>query len=407
MPKITKRVLDALKKARPSEGQIFIRDTAIPGFGVRVTPGAICFILEKKIKGRPRRMTLGQFGVDLTVDQARGKAIELCGRIAAGEDPAQERIDERHELTFGELMDLYMERHAKEKKRSWKNDEQMIKRHLEPWRNRRLSSITSNDISLLHSKVGEGHGRYEANRLIAMLRKAFNLATLWGYWRDRNPAQGIELFKETKRDRFILPHELPRLMEALKQEESQFVQAAFLLCLFLGQRKNEILKMKWNEIDRDQAVWRIPETKSGRSHVIPLPAPVLQILDRLPRFDDNPFVFPGRKPGSHLVNIDKPWREIRKKAGLDDVRIHDARRTVGSWLAGSGASLPLIGKVLGHSQPSTTAIYARLDLAPVRAALEANAERMLLAAAKKPENGDSKEGPASDDSQPPQPTPKV
>ena len=126
-----------------------------------------------------------------------------------------------------------------------------------------------------------------------------------------------------------------------------------------------------------QALWTIPETKAGRPHVIPLPRPALAEIMQLPRLEGNPFVFCGRWGRSHLINVSKPWRRIRKEAKLDDVRIHDLRRTLGSWLVAAGASLPLIGKALNHSQPSTTAIYARLQVDPVRAALEANAERML------------------------------
>ena len=135
--------------------------------------------------------------------------------------------------------------------------------------------------------------------------------------------------------------------------------------------------MQWTDLDLRQGLWKIPDTKAGRPHYIPLPQPVIDELMKLPRLEDNPYVFCGRWGRGHLVNVAKPWRRIRKEAKLNDVRLHDLRRTLGSWLVAAGASLPLIGKALNHSRPETTQIYARLQLDPVRAALEANATRML------------------------------
>jgi integrase len=315
----------------------------------------------------------------MTADNAREKAEKMIGQIAEGKDPAQEIIDFKGEPTFQKLIELYRERHLP-KKKSAKNDEIQINAYLEDWKTRKLSDIRRKDAVALHLKVGEDHGHYSANRLIALLRKMFNLAQIWGiYQGDENPATGIEMFSEKKRERFVRPDELPRLMAALKTEENFYIRSAFLLCLLTGARKGEVLSMKWEDIDLARGVWRIPETKAGHSHLVPLPTPVRELLQKLPIIADNPYVFPGRR-GKHLVNINKSWNEIRAKAKLEDVRIHDLRRTVGSWLAGAGASLLLIGKVLNHSQPSTTAVYARLDVEPVRAALEANAQRMLMIA---------------------------
>lgn len=373
MPKSTKRIIDATPC--PERGQVFLRDDEIPGFALRLTPGSKTFVLEKRIHGRMRRISIGPFG-PLTAEQARTIANEYVGRIAKGEDPAQDRLNQKRELTFSELADLYLERHALSRKRSSRNDVAMIKNHLIEWKNRKLSSIARSDVVLLHAKVGQT-APYAANRLLALIRKMFNLARVWGMYRGENPATGIERFPEEKRDRFVQPQELPALMQSLAQESNPFIKASFLVCLFTGARKMEVLSMKWSDIDIAQGIWRIPQTKASRPHLIPLPAPILSLLHMLPRFEGNPHVFPGRKPDRHLVNVSKAWGRLRKRAGIIDVRVHDLRRTLGSWLAGSNASLPLIGKILNHSQPSTTAIYARLHLDPVRAALEANAKHMI------------------------------
>jgi len=383
MPKITKKFLEGIK--RPEDGQIFIRDTEIPGFGVRSTSSSISFILEKRIKGKPKRLTLGRYSNEFTVEKARNKAMELCGKIAQGIDPTQEDVVNEEEMTLEDLCEMYLEKHAKVRKKSWKNDRNQIKTYLSDWNEKKLSEIERKDVTNLHFKVGRESGHYAANRVVALLRKMFNLAEKWGLYKSENPATKIELFRESKRDRFIKPDELPRLVEAMKTEPNLFVQAALFTMLLTGQRKMEVLGMAWEDVDLNQGTWRIPETKTGDSHYVPLPQPVRDFLRSLPMVHNNPFVFCGRGE-NHLVSIEKNWRTIRTKAGLPDVRIHDLRRTLGSWLAGAGASLPLIGRVLHHSQPSTTQVYARFDLAPIRAALERNAERMLLIAQGKGEN---------------------
>ena len=371
--KLTKRVVDLA--TCPAHGQVFVRDDELRGFAVRLTAGSKTFICEKKIDGRARRMTLGKFPT-ITVEQARKLAQEKIGQIASGRDPAGERQARRRASTFADLERLYLERHAIHKK-SASNDVTLLDKHLVGWRSRRLSAITRADVSTRHAEMGATGATTNANRMIALIRCMFNLAQDWGLHPGPNPAARVKLFKETKRDRFVTPHELPKLWLALQHEPNPFVRGAFVIGLLTGARRSEVLGMQWDDLDLHQATWRIPDTKAGRPHTLPLPIPVLDELRRLPRLDGNPFVFCGRWGKRHLINVSKPWKRIRKEAGLHDVRIHDLRRTLGSWLVAAGASLPLIGKALNHSQAATTQIYARLQLETVRAALDANATRML------------------------------
>jgi integrase len=373
VPKLTKKFIDSVRF--PTTGQLFIRDDDLPGFALRITPGSKAFIIEKKIYGRARRFTLGRYG-DITVEQARKLAQQRIGEIAKGEDPAETRKRKLHGATFGDLEKLYLDRHAIHKK-SASNDVGVLNNHLSQWRTRRLTAITRADVCTRHAELGAAGHRTGANRMVALIKTMFNLAQDWGLHPGPNPATRVKLFKEVKRDRFVKPDELPRLWSALQKEPNPYVRAAFLVGLLTGARRSEVLTMRWQDVDVRQALWTIPETKAGRSHVVPLPRPALDEILQLPRLDGNPYVFCGRWGRDHLVNVSKPWRRIRKEAKLDDVRIHDLRRTLGSWLVAAGASLPLIGKALNHSQPATTAIYARLELDPVRAVLEANAERML------------------------------
>ncbi len=387
MPKLTKRALDLAK--HPTEGQVFLRDAELRGFAVRITPGSKTFVLEKEIHGRVRRLTLGRYG-PMTLDQARQLAQKRMVEINEGRDPVQERQQRQIAPTFGDLETMYLARHAVLKK-SIKNDRAILNHHLAHWRSRKLRSITREDMARLHSQVGTEPSSVirpgrpvqrpmprTANAMLGLLRSMWNLGMDWGLIPPGpNPCTRIKKFPEVSRDRFVKPDELPRLWKALDAEKNVYVRAAFCVGLLTGARRDEVLTMKWTDLDLQQSLWNIPTTKAGRPHIVPLPVQVLQELKRLPRLKDNPHVFCGRWGKSHLVNVSKPWRRIRKQAGLDDVRIHDLRRTLGSWLVAAGASLPLIGKALNHSNVSTTQVYARLQLDAVRTALDANAERML------------------------------
>ena len=392
MAKITKALVEAVRI--PHHGQIFIRDDELKGFALRVTDtGAKSFIWEGRVKGRVRRITLGQFPA-LTVLDARKAALETKTAIVRGEDPAQERAEIRAERTFGDLADAYLERHAKQRKRSWREDEAVFKNHIPSgWRNRRLSDISREDVIQLRDAVARKENPrvkdkeqrkkgmpYAANHLLRLLRSMFNLARDWGMLVGDNPATRIKLLSETKRDRFLSPDELARVNAALAQEPNEYWRAYFALSLMLGTRKGELLVAKWPDIDFRQKTIRISHTKAGRPHILPLPAPAISILESLPSRHIGEWVFPSSESKTgHLASPKHAWERIRKAARVPDVRVHDLRRTLGSWLAASGYSLPLIGRALNHTQVSTTAVYARLNLDPVREALERNATLMLAA----------------------------
>ncbi len=376
MPRLTKRLID--ETPFPTSGQVFVRDVELPGFALRITKGRKSFILEKRIRGRMRRFTLGPYG-PLTVEQARKLAQSEVGAIAHGADPAQRRKDRLHEPTFGDLTEQYLERHAP-RKRSERDDRAMLNTHLMLFRARKLTDITRNDVARLHAKIGVA-APYRANRVVALLRKMFNLAKDWGLYQGDNPATRIAFFKEESRDRFVQPEEFPRLFQAIAEEPNVYIRSVFLTALLTGARRSEVLSMRWEDVNLARGEWRIPHTKAGRPHLLPLPNLLVATLGNLRKVEGNPFVFQGHNGAAHVQNIKRTWHRLQIKAGIPDVRFHDLRRTVGSWLAASGESLQLIGKVLNHRDVSTTAIYARLDLNPVRQALERNAAKMLEAAA--------------------------
>ncbi len=382
--KLTKRSIDGFTY-QGTNGKRDIRwDDRLPGFGVRIYPnGKKSFVLSYRVNGRKRLMALGAYGV-LTLDQACNRARRHLSHIIEGHDPLEERKQALRSKAVRELAVAYLERHAKVHKKSWKDDERRIDKYILPaWANARASNIKRADVAALHAKIGRKHP-YEANRVVELLSKMFALARRWGFVDEDaiNPAGDIDKFKEHRRDRWVTPEELPRLIQAINQESDLYARAALWLYLLTGVRKAELLRARWDDIDWARKELKLPDTKAGRVHYVPLSGPALAILRNLPRMEDNPHIFAGRRDRQHLINIDKPWRRVRQSARLPDVRLHDLRRTVGSWLAQAGHSLHLIGKVLNHADASTTAIYARFGQDHVKKALESHGRQIMSVANK-------------------------
>lgn len=380
--KITKRKIDSFKYEGENNSRDVRWDDETKGFGVRIYPtGRKAFVVSYRTAGRKRLMTLENYGV-MTLDEAKTKAKQVLLAAHEGRDPLEDRKREVKAPTINKLAEKYLEDYSKVRKRSWKDDESRLRRHIKPaWGNRKAKAVTPSDIVALHAKIGKT-GKYEANRTLELIRHMFNKAAVWGFVDENhpNPARNVEKFKEEKRDRWIKPDELPKLMKRIDNHPNTYVRAALWLYLLTGLRKSELLSARWDEIDWERSELRVGHTKADRTHYIPLSGAALKLLRELPKRDKNPYILPGAREGQHLVNIDKPWREIREAAGVSDVRLHDLRRTVGSWLAQAGNSLHLIGKVLNHSNASTTAVYARFGEDHVRQALEQHGERLTAVA---------------------------
>ncbi len=369
----------AIKSFRYAGGWDVRWDDVVTGLGLRIySSGKKSFVVSYRAGGRKRLMVLGPFGV-LTVEQARGLARKHLVAVREGEDPLDQRRLEARGKTFGDLADAYIQRHAKVHKKSWFEDERRLRQHIpSAWRSRRADRITRADVSALHAKIGAKYP-YEANRVLSLLHLVFRLAGQWGFVDEStsNPAAAITRFKETKRKRWVRPSEVPALAQAIDNEPNVYVRAALWLYLLTGLRKSELLQARRDDIDWNRAQLRLPNTKSGEEQRIALSAPVIAILQATPELPENPYILPGAKPGQHLVNIDKPWYRIRKAAGLDDVRLHDLRRSVGSWLSESGIDLNTIKDALRHANISTTLIYAQLSGDTTRAAMEAHGRRVM------------------------------
>ncbi|PXW71066.1 site-specific recombinase XerD [Loktanella sp. PT4BL] len=360
----TKAALTAAGAAAKGKRDYYY-DEREKGLVLAVTPaGGKSFYLYKRIDGRPERLLLGKFP-DLTVENARKLAASAKGEIAMGENPQKAKRSIRDEMTFGALFTEYLEKHSKVHKRSWAYDEREVNKFLKHWFKRKISSIEKADVERLHAKVGKDNGLYQANRLLERIRSIFNKATDWG-WGGVNPAAGIKKFREKSRDRFLQPEELPRFFEALANEPNEAARDFFMISLLAGARKSNTLAMRWDEIDFHRATWRIALTKNDDPQIVHLSPQAMEILKERKLHSLSPWVFPGGGASGHLADPKKAWMRILKEAGIADLRIHDLRRTLGSWQAATGANSYIIGKSLGHRSQQSTAVYARLNLDPVR-----------------------------------------
>ncbi len=384
--KISKRSVDAL---RPGDKDTYLWDgghrDALPGFGVKVTPaGRTVYLIQYRLrgrKGRTRRVTIGQHG-NTTAERARVQAKVLLGEVAAGRDPAAERDKVRAGRSCGECLDRFLDEHVDTKLKISSAREYRriaglyVARTL---RRRPLAEIARADIARLHHNMRDKP--YQANRTLALLSKFFNWCEKHGLRTDgSNPCRHIEKYREKKRERFLSEEELARLGEALSEAvaagtATPWTIAAIRLLVLTGARLSEILTLKWERVDFEHQHLRLPDSKTGSKSVY-LNAPALEVLANMPRLEGNPYVICGDKPGAHLVNLQKPWQRIRLAAGLDDVRIHDLRHSFASVAVVGGMSLPVIGALLGHSQPQTTARYAHLSADPLKAASDAVGRRI-------------------------------
>ena len=371
-----KKTLDSLKLPDKNKRYYFY-DTKIKGLELMVTEqGTKSFKVYRKFNGKPVRVTLGKYP-EMTIENARNEAQRVIADMISGKNPNEEKKNIRSEITFGEIFKIFMERHSKVMKKTWKADEGEIKRFLSAWFNKKLSTITKQEIQLIHEKIKKENGLYQANRMLARIHIIYNKAIEWG-WNGTNPASSIKKFKEKSRDRFLHPDELPRFFESLEAEANSTIKDYIYVSLFTGARKSNVLSMKWEDINFERCEWLIPETKNGESLRVHLTEKVIDILkNRLQSNPNSKWVFESIGKTGHLVEPKSGWKRILQRASIKDLRLHDLRRTLGSWQAATGANSYIIGRSLGHKNQQSTAIYARLSIDPIKESVEKAAQAML------------------------------
>lgn len=398
MPKgrISKRSVDGLC-CPAGKDRVFLWDDALAGFGVAAfASGKKVYVAQFRKDGRSRRSTIGDHG-RLTPDEARSQAKTLLGSVEQGADPIDERRRARAVRTFREVAEDFLAQHVDRKRKGRTSAEyrRLLDGYINPaMGSKRIVELTRGDVTKVHARLSNTPN--QANRCVAVISAVWN----WAARRDevdfaKNPSRGVERYRETSRERFLTSEEFARLGEALRQAETTglpweheapqskhgakpenrrtfadpYAVAAIRLLIFTGARLREILHARWSEVDFERGMILLPESKTGRKPIY-LSAAALAVLAKIPRQPDNPYIIPGRKAGQPRADLNKPWAGLRRVAGLVGVRVHDLRHTFASFGAGASMGLPIIGKLLGHAQPSTTNRYAHLDVDPLRRAAD-------------------------------------
>jgi integrase len=406
--RISKRLVDSL---RPGKKEVIVWDSALRGFGVRVRPsGAMSYVVVYRAgvgrKAPVRKVTLGAVG-KITPDTARDLAQKALGQIAFGKDPAAERARDRESMTVAELVEAFIADHAelKLKPTTARRYRDLLRRWVAPeLGTTKADNLTRAAVADLHRKMKRR--AVSANRMLGAISSAYSFAQRRGLVPEGyNPAARIEKYPERRRERFLTTDELARIGSALRVAETTgipwaidetkpnakhvpkqsrnrrtvygpFVTAAVRLLLFSGCRLREILHLKWAHVDTERGLLLLPETKTGPRAVV-LNAPALAVLASLARV--GPYVIPAGDPKRPRHDLKRLWGAISGRAKLEGVRLHDLRHTYASVGAGGGLGLPVIGKLLGHSQSATTERYAHLDNDPLKRASETIAAQISAA----------------------------
>ncbi len=372
----TKKALDTI--VIPETGKRFyFYDTKVRGLELMITEqGSKSFKVYRKCNGKPVRVTLGKYP-EMSLENARNEAQRVITEMINGKNRNEEKKKIRAETTFGEAFEIFMERYSKIYKKSWKRDESEVNRFLNHWFKKKLSDISKQDVQYIHEAIRKESGLYQANRLFERIKVIYNKAIEWG-WEGANPTQGIKKFNEKSRDRFLHPDELPRFFESLDMEENEAIREYIYISLLTGVRRSNVLAMRWEDVNFDRREWLIPETKNGDSLRVHLIETVIDILKcRAEKYGQKKWVFEGCGATGHLVEPKSGWKRILERAGIKDLRIHDLRRTLGSWQAITGANSFMIGQSLGHKSSQSTAVYARLNIDPVRDSVEKATQAIL------------------------------
>jgi integrase len=399
---ITKTSVDALKCEGTKDREILWdggHREAVRGFGVvAFRNGGKCYVAQYRKDGRSRRTRIGEHG-RLTPEQARSEARKVLGAVEGGADPIAQRKAAREVRTFKAVADDFLALHVgtKRKARTGHEYARILSAYVLPAiGSKRIIDVRRADVARMHGKLSASP--YQANRALAVVSAVWN----WAARRDEvafadNPARAIERYPERGRERYLTSEELARLGDVLREGETiglpysvdeikptakhapkadhrrvkldPFAVAAIRLLILTGARLREVLDAQWPQLDLERGLLFLADSKTGKKPLY-LSAAAQSVLASIPRIKGNPHIIAGARDGAPRVDLNKPWRAVLRAAKLQGVRIHDLRHSFASFGAGASLGLPIIGKLLGHSQAATTHRYAHLDADPLRRAVE-------------------------------------
>ncbi len=409
----------------PDQKIMLVHDDVIRGLKITISPSGLkSFRLIRKFKGRPLKITLGCFDPDipetreipdgtepldmlgnspsLNVRMARKFATAVNAQLDAGTNPCDALRRGRSEKTLGDLFESYAQYLSSEGKKALPHFRYIFERYLselpnEPrkkhgklrtkpqgavnWKRRALSTIRYEDVKRLRFDLAQSTGETTSNQVIALLRAIYSFGKKQRLYEGENPAIGIGKFKMQSRDRFLQSDELPKFFRALESEADEDMRDFFQIALYTGARRGNVLSMQWEHLNLEAPSWRIPETKNGEPITVPLVEEAVEILRRRLRAAQSvQWVFPGSGKSGHLSSVKRAWARILKKAGVKNLRIHDLRRSLGSWMAATGANMVATQRALGHKTIAASLIYQRLAQDPVRAAMQRATSELTRAA---------------------------
>ncbi|MHB9044166.1 tyrosine-type recombinase/integrase [Acidithiobacillus sp.] len=364
--------------------RVTVYDESQKGLCIRVTPaGAKAFYCVRRVEGKVEWVRIGD-ATTVTIETARTTTAKIVNDIAAGTNPAEQKRIRKAEMTFSDLFSEWVKDCKARDKKSLSNDERNYRLHLQGIAKKKLSEIERTHIRTLHRKITTGAGIYQANRVLALTRAVFNFGIkaldIPGL---TNPAAGLKMNREESRDRRLHPDEMPKFFEALATEPNRDMRDYFMLSLLTGARRSNVLAMTWTEINLDRGTWTIPGSKAKAKDniTVPLTSAAIEVLQaRREATGAQGWVFPGSGATGHLVEPKKAWKGLLQRAGIEDLRLHDLRRSLASFQIDAGVSLAVIGKGLGHHSQQTTAVYARLAQDPVADAWQKGTDAILVAA---------------------------
>ena len=352
------------------------------------TNGVKTFYVRRRAKGEEsKRMLIGRFP-EISVEQARRMAEKINGDVAVGIDPTAKNAALREEPTLEALFEMYLEEPRKRGgargKRTVIEYRKLFTSYLKPFHKRKPSALTYDGLETLTRSMATKNGPYASNRLLGLVRALYNFAIDRKKLKVENPATGIVAQPEVSRDRRLWDDEVRALFSVLDSDAPQDLADFVYLALLTGARRTNLLTMRWEDIlPLERAVWRIRETKNGRPQNLPIMPEAVEILDARLGHRRSEYVFPGEGKTGHLVHLDESWRTVLRKAGIKDLRIHDLRRSLGSYQVDAGVPLDTVGKSLNHLTTTATKIYARTSMNPVRQGLMAGTGLMFEAAGRK------------------------